>query len=93
MTENLIPLIMMRMAGLEVDECPKLLAKEPSDRNHSIYFPSAGLRISLHLKGIISFIPTRCPSKRELKELEEHYLLITPNLPMWDPHTDEFRDQ
>ena len=56
-------------------------------------FPSAHLRISLHLKGIVSFIPTRCPSKRELKELEGHYLLITPNLPIWDPHTDEFRDQ
>ena len=67
MTENLIPPIMMRMTGLEVDECSNFLAKESSDRNHSVYFPSMDLRISLHLKVIISFIPTPCPSKRELK--------------------------
>ena len=24
---------------------------------------------------------------------EGHYLLLTPNLPIWDPHTGDFRDQ
>ena len=42
MEVNLIPPIMMRMAGLEVDECSKFLAKEPSDRNHSIYISFSG---------------------------------------------------
>ena len=36
MEENLIPPFMMRLAGIEVDECPKFLARNPSESNHSI---------------------------------------------------------
>ena len=32
----LIPPFMMRMAGIEVDECPKFLSTKPSITNHSI---------------------------------------------------------
>ena len=39
---NLIPPFMMRLAGLEVDECPKFLSKEPNEQNHSMYFPELG---------------------------------------------------
>ena len=39
MDVNLIPPFMMRLAGLEVNECPKFLAPNPTIENHSIYFP------------------------------------------------------
>ena len=39
MEVNLVPPFMMRLAGVEVDECPKFLAKNPTDSNHSVYFP------------------------------------------------------
>ena len=58
MTENLIPPFLMRLAGLEVDECPKILAKDPKEENHSILFPLNNMRIHLKLEWIISYIPT-----------------------------------
>ena len=48
MEVNLIPPMMMRIAGLEVDECPKFLAKRPTENNHSIFFPTSDLRIVRH---------------------------------------------
>ena len=91
MDVNLIPPFMMRLAGVEVNECPKFLSKNPSEDNHSMYFPREDVRISFHLEGIISYIPTRAPRKDELKELEGKYLLLTPNMPTWDPHTGIYR--
>ena len=79
MVVNLIPPMMMRLAGLIVDECPKFLANSPSETNHSIYFEEHDLRIPLHLKGTISYIPTRRPTMHELRVNEEEYLLMTPS--------------
>ena len=58
---NLIPLIMMRITGLDVGECPKFLSKTPSESNHSIYFPVKNLRISLQIEGVIYQLPTCKP--------------------------------
>ena len=93
MENNLIPPFMMRLAGNEVDECPKFLSKNPTERNHSLYFPSQDIRIPFQLKGIISYIPTRCPTKQELDNKQGEYLMLTPNLPTWDLHTKVYRDQ
>ena len=90
---NLVPPFMMRLAGLDVDECPKFLAKNPKESNHSVYFPDSDTRLQFQLEGIISYLPTRKPSKGELKDNEGHYLLLTPNTPQWDPHTEIFKDQ
>ena len=70
MDVNLVPPFMMRLAGIEVDECPKFLAKDPTDRNHSLFFPDADVRIHLQLEGIVSYLPTRKPMKDELKKAE-----------------------
>lgn len=93
MENNLVPPFMMRLAGLEVDECAKFLAKNPTEKNHSIYFPEQEKRYHLQLEGIISYIPTRMPTETELKERIGHYLALTPNVPVWDPHTDIYKDQ
>ena len=91
MTNHLIPPFMMRLAGLEVDECPKFLAKKPSINNHSIYFPEEDVRIPLMLEGTISYVPTRESTRDELESLP--ILDITPNSSSWNPHNPAYRDQ
>ena len=39
MNNHLIPPFMMRLAGLDVNECAKFLAKKPNISHHSVYFP------------------------------------------------------
>jgi len=93
MEVNLVPPIMMRLAGLQVNECPKFLSNEPSIEDHSLYFPESDLRIPFQLEGIISYIPTRLPSSEELINNEGSYLLLTPNMQNWDPHTKIYSEQ
>ena len=91
MDVNLIPPFMMRLAGLKVDECPKFLAENPSQDSHSIYSTECNFRIPLHLDGIISFFPSRRPSKKELEELD--IIELTPNVDLWDPHATIYGEQ
>ena len=93
MTVNLIPPMMMRIVGLEINECPKFLSNNPSESDYSIYFLDTDLRIPMTIEGIISYIPTRTPTKDELERYSGEYLLLTPNLSDWNPHTHEYRDQ
>ena len=92
MEECLIHPIMMRLIGLEVDECPKFLSKSPSEINHSIYFPEQQLRIPLKLSGIISYIDCRKPSEEELYD-NDRILDITPNVDRWDPRSMDLDTQ
>ena len=92
MTVNLIPPIMMRLAGIKINECPKFLAENPSIEDHSAYFPDADVRIPFLLEGIISYIPTRLPTKNEMKLQEGNYLILTPNTPEWNPHTSIYSE-
>ena len=52
METALIPPFMMRVAGIEIDECPKFLAPKPSIKNYSIYFPDDSIRIAMKIFGI-----------------------------------------
>ena len=61
----LINPFMMRLAGVQVDECPKFLSPTPSVVNHSIYFPEINLRIPLMLEGIVSYLICRTPNQDE----------------------------
>ena len=91
MTNHLIPPFMMRLAGVEVDECPKFLAKSPTVNNHSLYIPNDDIRIPLMLEGTISYVPTREATRDELESLP--ILNLTPNTSTWDPHNAAYRDQ
>ena len=93
MEVNLIPPFMMRLAGLQVNECPKFLSINPSIEDHSIYVPDYHIRIPLHLEGTISYLPTRAPTAKELAENEGEYLMLTLNMLTWDPHTEDFKIQ
>ena len=91
MDNHLIPPFMMRLAGLEVNECAKFMNKRPNISHHSIYFPVEKLRIPLSLIGITSYIPIRATIGNELDELD--FLELTPQSNSWDPHSELYRDQ
>ena len=58
MSINLITPMMMRLAGLYIDECPKFLSSDPNKNVHYIYSKEFDIRMSLQLNGIISVIST-----------------------------------
>ena len=91
MNNHLIPPFMMRLAGLDVNECAKFLAKKPNISHHSVYFPEKERRIPLSITGITSYIPSRSPTGQELDELE--ILELTPQVDQWDPHSHTYRNQ
>ena len=92
MPVSLIPPFMMRLQGLEVNECPKFLAKNPTVAHHSIYFPEEEIRIPLNLDRTISYIPVRMPTNQEL-ENPTKVLEITPVIDTWDPHSLSYQEQ
>ena len=85
MEVNLIPLFMMLLNSIEVDKCPKFLSRNPSEQIHSMYFPEDKIRIPFQLEGIMSYLPTRIPTPEELQQYSGSYLMLNPNVPMWDP--------
>ena len=65
MKHNLISLFIMRLSGLEVNEQPKFMTRNPTTKHHSIYFKENDIRIPLEIKVIVPFIPTSNPSQEE----------------------------
>ena len=92
MNVSLIPPFMMRMAGVEVNECPKFLAKALTIEHHSMYFPEEDKRFPLKLHGTISYIPVRMPNNDEIISIET-VLELTPKVNKWDPHDDCYEQQ
>ena len=88
----LINPFIMRLAGIQVDECPKFLSPFPSIENHSLYFPEIGLRLPLQLEGIVSHLPCRSPTREEWED-ESSYLILTPMMDKWDPNVGTYRSQ
>ena len=84
MSYNLIPPFMMRLAGIEVKECPKFLSESPNKKDHSIYFRDESIRIPLQLKNTILFIPTRVPVQAKLDLMgspDIQVMFLTPDFP------------
>jgi len=78
MTNNLIPSFLMRLNGLDVNECPKIMAKHPDESHHSINFPDVDLRIPLQLDKTTSYIQTRMPMDEDISSQMER-LDLTPD--------------
>jgi hypothetical protein len=74
---------MMREAGIQVNDIPKIQVEDPGVDDHSIYFPEQKFWIHLTLWGVFSYFLTTKPTAQTLKECEEVYM-ITPD--RWDPH-------
>ena len=93
---NLIPPFVMRLAGIQVNECPKFLSKHPTIQDHSLFFKSEDIRIPLQLKNTISYFPTRLPSQSELQVYNTPDILtlsLSPESPNWNPHNSSYSTQ
>ena len=93
MTVTLFPPFMVRLAGIDLNECPKFLAKNPSLEHHSIYFPDHNLRVPFQIYGTISYIPVRLPTSDEVNFPSEPVLVLTTLLDSWDPHDTKYQEQ
>ena len=51
MRNNLLPPFMLREAGIQVSDMPKIQVDDPSEKDHLIYFPETNFRIPLSLWG------------------------------------------
>jgi hypothetical protein len=61
MRNNLLPFV-LREAGITVNDTPKIQTIEPTEEDHSIYFPETNFRIQCHC-GVCSRISLR-PSRQ-----------------------------
>ena len=87
MTHNLLPPFMLREAGIQINEVPKIHVTSPTEEHHAIIFQETNFQIPLTLYGTFSYFPTSKPSTQELEEPEDVYVL-TPTT--WNPHSDAY---
>ena len=85
-----MPPFILIEAGIEVNDTPKIQVKYPTIHDHSIYFPSSDVIITLSLNGILSYFPCRTPTIIDLDESD--VLAITPDGHSWDPHCSAYAD-
>ncbi len=64
---NLLNPIQCRLNGINIKECLRILDPTTSDDSHSILFPIDELKIPLLLNGIVSYFPSRRPTKEEFE--------------------------
>ncbi len=85
MKNNLVPPFVMREAGIRVNDTPKIQTIEPTEDDHSIYFPDTDFRIPLSLWGMFSYFITSKPTAEQMMEAEEVYLMTPTRM---NPHCD-----
>ena len=89
--DNLITPFLVREAGIQLNETPKIQCDDPSIDDHSLYIKEMNIRIHLHLHGIVSYFTTRKPTQDEIHSLP--WVHLTPDAPEWDPHTSVYERQ
>jgi hypothetical protein len=87
MKNNLIPPFIMREAGIKVNDTPKIQTSNPTEEDHSIYFPDNDFRIPLSLWGVFSYFNTSKPSTKQMMNAEDVYLLTPSTM---NPHCDAY---
>jgi hypothetical protein len=60
----------MREAGTRVNDTPKTQSDDPTEEDHSMFFPETGLRIPLLLWGVFSCFVTTKPTAEDMMETE-----------------------
>ena len=90
MKHNLIPPFILREAGVQVRDTPKIHVDDPTVSDHAITLPDANLSIPLKLNGIFSFFHTRMPTIAEVETLDP--ILITPDSEAWNPYSTHFAE-
>ena len=87
MAHNLLPPFMLREAGIQINDVPKIHVASASEEHHAIIFQETNFRIPLTLHGTFSYFPPSKPTTQELEEPEDVYVL-TPTT--WNPHSDAY---
>ena len=93
MIVSLIAPFILRLAGLQVNEIPKFMAKCSILDHHSILVLNTDVRIPMSLKGIISYIHTRLPTSDEINYRNvnpDQCIDLTPDLSEWNPHNPSY---
>jgi hypothetical protein len=83
---NLLNPFQCQLNGINIKECPRILDPTASDDSHSILFPKDELKIPLLLNGIVSYFPSRRPTKEEFERCP--HIELTSNEPEWNPHDE-----
>ena len=86
---NLVPLSILREAGLIVNDTPNIHVKDPSVEDHTIFFPKYDFRIPLYLNGILSCFASSKTSIDDMDICEGIFLMTLEGT--WNPHTDAYR--
>ena len=84
----------VRMNNVQLDDNPKFLTEDPIDESHAIScedIMGALVNITLALKGVTSYFPTRKPTKHEFENCPR--IELTYLTPEWDPHSTTFQEQ
>ena len=89
-TTNLIPQVLLREAGLIVNNTLKQHLSEPSSDDHCIICPTTNQKIHLELNGTFSGFRTRALTQDEIDRIDEYDIIwLTPNVEDWDPYDPE----
>jgi hypothetical protein len=88
MKNNLIPPFVMREAGIrDNNDTPKIQTSDPTQEDHSVYFPDNDFRIPLSLWGVFSYFVTSKPSTEQMMNAEDVYLRTPSTM---NPHCDAY---
>ena len=93
---NLLCPMQLRLNDVRVDECPKFLARNATDKTHAIVIDEGKNEeylIPLSLRGVTSYFPTRKPTQQEFERHTGAVYELTAEEPEWDPHTEEYDAQ
>ena len=94
MESNLLCPMQVQMNDVKVDETLKVLHENPTDIMHAISGKDAdGIQITipLSMKGVTSYFPTRKPTEEEFNSCPRFD--VTYEVPIWDPHSEIFKQQ
>ena len=75
---TLIPPLIIPLSGLQVYQCPKLLANEPTEEQYYVYFVQADIIFTFQFEVFIYYFPTSIQNTSELKWHMGKYLMLTP---------------
>ncbi len=96
MEHNLIPPFVMREAGLQVNDVPRIHCGTniTQDLHCIVANGETHLRIPLRLHGIFSFFPSQALEPSEIENCEEmECVCLTPEGRDWDPNTSSWDDE
>ena len=89
MKHNLLSPFIMRLAGLELNEQPKFMTRNPTTKHHSVSFNENDIRLPLAIKCILSFLLNRKPTQEEYLKIRTR-LELTPPFTKWDSQNPSY---